>query len=524
MRVFLKNKWRASAFLWLLIMTSVPVMAQQLKVDGFTERTYDTSANAPETRKSDLNGDLCALIKVFAPPVAIESYFFDGGAKGITAKEIKGGEIWLYVPASSLQVTISHPQFGRIEYEYPEQLKKGSTYQMLLNVGGGRFITFNSQGVDKANIVVNGNSIGEAPIYNHYLPYGTYQVTATKNRFEGAINLVVEQGEGTQIAIIPMEDQTPHFGNVTITVDDPNAIIFLQGERKGARQTKVQLREGNYEVITRKNDCDDAVTQFTVIAQQENNVRANSPIPHTGSIQIYTRPRNVTATYDNNIPIDLTEMRVLPVGAHQFHFSRKGYVTLDHEVKVKRGELTLDTVMLEPVNYIKSKWAFYFGAGYTLSSLSGVTGYAGGVYNNIDLQLSYTLGLASSSEVTFNPSKAIPDRNTFKMNAFAAKLGYQIRLIPRIGITPQVGYMMQMLSSSAVDASSTKYCDGAKASCLTFGAKILAVPAHRIYLFVTPEYALPMSKDATFDVASSNGGFNAGGFSISAGLHLNIGK
>ena len=520
---FIQNKWRTTMLLWLLMMTAVPAMAQQMKVESFSERTYDTSANAPRTRKTDLNGDLCALIKVFAPPVAIDSYFFDGGAKGITAKEIKGGEIWLYIPATSLQITISHPQFGRIEYEYPEQLTKGSTYQMLLNVGGGRFVTFNSQGIDEADISVNGKTIGKAPIYNHYLAYGTYQVTATKDRFDGAMTLTVAQGEGTQMALIPMEDQTPHFGNLTITVDDPNAELYFKGKRADSHILKTMVREGDYEVITRKKDCDDAVTRFTVIAQQENNVNANRPIPHTGSVHIYTRPRNVKATYDNNQPIDLTESRVIPVGSHQFQFTRKGYVTLDHEINVKRGELTLDTIVLEPINYIKSKWAFYFGAGYTYSDLSGITGYAGGVYNNIDLQLSYTLGLTSSSEVNF-PVDDKYNYNTFKINTFAARLGYQIRLIPRIGITPQVGYMMQMLSCSAVDVNSTKYCDGAKANCLTFGAKILAVPAHRVYLFVTPEYALPMSKDKTFDLAASPGGFSAGGFSISAGLHLNIGK
>ena len=510
----------------LLFLLCIPASAQ-LKVDDFAERNLDASANAPETRRLDNNGDVCALIKVFAPPVDIEKFYFDGGAKGIRHKEVRGSEIWVYVPASLQKVVISHPRFERIEYEFPEALKKGSTYQLLLNVGGGRFVTINSEGAAGARLTLNGEYLGDAPVYNHYLPYGTYQLSATKDRFEGSLNLQVTEGEGTQFASVKMIDQTSHYGDVTITVSDPNAQIWFQNRREGAGTWKTMLMEGEYEVVTKKPDCDDAITKFKVMAQQQNNVTAAPPVPHTGSVLLYTRPRNVTATYDNNQPIDLTETRVLPVGGHQFTFSRNGYVSQTKEINVKWKELTKDTIELEPINYLKSKWAFYFGAGYTLSSLGGLTAYAGGVVNNIDLQLSYTLGLASTKDV-FMYSKGtegyeLISGNTYKMNAMAARVGYQIRLIPRLGITPQVGYMQQMLTST-VSRGTGKYADGAKASCLTLGAKILAVPAHRVYLFVAPEYALEMSKDDTFDMVAKAADFTPGGFSVSVGLLINIGK
>jgi len=70
----------------------------------------------------------------------------------------------------------------------------------------------------------------------------------------------------------------------------------------------------------------------------------------------------------------------------------------------------------------------------------------------------------------------------------------------------------------------TKYADGAKATSLTLGAKILGVPAHRVYVFLTPELAIPISKDDTFDKAAKAGNFSAGGFSVSLGVLLNFGK
>ena len=85
---------------------------------------------------------------------------------------------------------------------------------------------------------------------------------------------------------VQMFDQTSHFGDVTVTVDDPNADIIYQGERVAAGTWKTMLKEGTHEVITRKADSDDGVTLFTVRPQTQNNVKATAPTPHTGTIQI----------------------------------------------------------------------------------------------------------------------------------------------------------------------------------------------------------------------------------------------
>jgi hypothetical protein len=236
----------------------------------------------------------------------------------------------------------------------------------------------------------------------------------------------------------------------------------------------------------------------------------------------------VVATYDGDKSIDLTDINVLPVGTHQFEIARKGYVTSYPNILVRHNETTVDTITLEPINYIKSKWAFYFGVGYTLSSLSGISAYAGAVWNNIDAQLSYTLGMSKSKKAymytnVFGEGHNLNSVNDYKINSFALRVGYQIRLVPRLGITPQIGVMAQTLKSNLIEGT-TKYADGAKATSLTLGAKILGVPAHRVYVFLAPELAIPISKDDTFDRAAKAGDFSAGGFSVSLGVLLNFGK
>lgn len=507
----------------------------QLTVDDFSRRIDDMSARSTEIDKKlkiDANGDLCALIKVFAPRT--EGFTFYGGAQsGYLSPIIHGGEIWLFVPASAQRISISHAEFGQLEnWEYPIALEQGATYQMLLNVGGGRFVNISSSNA-LARISINGKFIGETPIFNRYMPYGKYVATAVKDRFEGVAELeVVKAGEGDdhqQSFFIPMIDQTPHYGDVTITVkDDPNAEIFYKEERVGAGTWKTMLKEGQHEIITKKADCDSALTRFIVTSQTQNNITVNAPVPHTGNVLIYTRPRSAKATYDGKHEIDLTEQRALPVGTHQFLFTKTDYENLQKDIVVKRGETVIDTLELAMTNYIKNKWGFYFGTGYTITSLSGITGYIGGVIENVDLQLSYTLGLKKSDNVyvyTYDAATGheLQSTNQYKMNAMAVRLGYQFRPIPRLGLTPQLGFMQQMLTAKNTGGSG-KFADGARASSLTLGLKVLGVPVKHLYLFLTPEYALPLKRDNTFKQMAKAADFSAGGFSVSAGFLVNFGN
>ena len=514
-----------------LFMLPTMLMAQLRVVEGsFDERPMDTNTST----ETDQNGAACALIKITVPPMGLELFHFDGGALGIRKIENTGhgNEIWLHVPYRAERLTISHPQFrNEVVFEYTIQLKKGTNYELRITVDGGRFVTIITPGVENADISVDGIHRKKQELINMFLEYGRHTVsgigTGTKSRYEGSMEFTVEEGEQTQIVSLQLTDQSVHFGQVTVTVkDDPNAEILFQNDRKAAGTWRTELREGRYEIITRRKDCDDSRTEFTVKPQQQNNVEAKAPLPHTGNLLLHVRPRGTQAIYDNNKTFDFTQgQQAMTVGTHLFSFSRKGYVTQDnYSVNILKDQLTTDTIQLEAINYLKSKWAFYFGAGYTVQSLPGLTAYAGGVYKNFDLQLSYTLGLGSSKDVyNYDKSYELLSGNTYKMNAFAARVGYQFRMIPRLGITPQVGYMQQMLSAT-VSRGTGKYADGAKASSLTLGAKILAVPSQFVYLFVTPEYALELSKDATFDKVAQAADFQAGGFSVSVGVMINIGK
>lgn len=498
-----------------LLATSA-AMAQDMKVIDFRLLETDLTANVHGTQKTDNNGETAALIKIQTPE---RGFIFDGGMTGIVATEEHAGEIWVYVPRRAQKLIIQHKDYGVLrDFFYPVPIEGGKTYEMLIDIGTGRYVTVTSQ-VAKADIYIDNELCGQSPV-RKYLNYGRHQIRASKDRFEGEASAIITTNdeETARIIHVGMQDMSSHYGDVTVTVDN-RADIYFNGQNVGNGSWSTQLREGNYTVETRKADCDPMMTSFTVTARQQNNVKANAPVPHTGWLHLYTRPRNVRATYNGTNPIDLTESVTLPVGSYQLEFTRKDYVTQNHEYTVRRNETTRDTVTLERVTYVKPL-AFYFGGAFTVRTLSGISGILGMVYKRHDLQASYTFGLTESDAVYWNG-----DMNTatkYKMQSIGMKYGYQFPLLRQLAITPQLGYYYNFLTANPAAEGNTTYGDGASSNALSVGVKLVVVPMQHLYIFAAPEYMFAMSKDNNFKSITNSSNFTGDGFAVHLGLLVNF--
>lgn len=496
-------------------------LAQGMKVLNFRLLDNDLTASTRGTEKFDQNGERAALVKIVTPE---RGFTFDGGTLGIVATEEHVGEIWLYVPRRSMKLIVQHPDYGVTrDFNYPIPIEGGRTYEMFIDIGIGRYVTITSQ-VAKSTIYVDGEKIGESPVHNKYLYYGRHTLRAVKDRFEGerAVLIQADDNASTQIISIDQRDMSDHYGDVTVTVDN-RADIYFEGKNVGNGSWQTQLREGNYTIETRKADCDPVKTSFSVVARQQNTVKATPPTPHTGWLSIYTRPHNVQATYNGNRPIDLSETVTLPVGSYQLEFTRKGYDPLRREFKVVRNQTTADTVTLERTKYVKPV-AFYFGGGYSVRSMSGATAMLGAVIHGHDVQASYTFGLSASDPVYWYADDGSYDYRSgcsYKLNSIALHYGYQFNLSEKLAITPQLGVSIDQLSVADNDAQQS-YADGASATCLTVGLKLLLVPFEHCYLFVAPEYDIAMKKDGNYEKLSSSANMLAGGFVAHLGVLVNF--
>lgn len=507
--------------LFAFIALSQAVWADGISVLGFRLLETDLTANTRGTEKRDQNGDKAALIKIVTPE---RGFLFNGGSLGIVGTEEKAAEIWLYVPPRAQKLTITHQVFDILrDYYYPVSIQGGRTYEMLLDIGTGRYVTITTSQA-KSDVTVDGEYLGQSPIYNKYLTYGRHAVMTQNGIYEGKDTIIVATTDekGTKVANIQMRNMSDHYGEVVVNVEN-NADIWFNDHQVGTGSWQTQLREGSYTVETRKADCDPVKTNFTVVPQKRNQIQAAPPAQHTGRLNIYTRPRNAMALLNGTDPINLTDVPTLPVGTYQIALSRKGYVGTTREYTVKHNLTTSDTVSLEKVRYIKPN-SFYFGAGYTMRSLGGITALAGATFKNIDLQLSYTFGLNASDPVRWystDGNDTYLSSATYKRSTFAAKLGYQIELTERLGIVPQLGFQTERLSGKVTDGTNL-YGDGASASCISVGAKLLFAPIERFYVFAAPELSIGVSKDDNFKRISDASNISAGGFMISIGAIFNF--
>lgn len=160
----------------LFILSITPCWAQsQLSVARFQLLENDLTANTRGTEKMDQNGERAALIKI---PTPERGFTFDGGSLGIVATKQHAGEIWLYVPRRSQKLIIQHASFGVLrDFFYPIPIEGGRTYEMLLDVGTGRYVSILTEPAG-ASVTIDGQPHGQSPVYNQYLPYGQHTIEA----------------------------------------------------------------------------------------------------------------------------------------------------------------------------------------------------------------------------------------------------------------------------------------------------------------------------------------------------------
>ena len=113
-------------FAVVVCLTAGNAVAQDFRVRSFRTLVNDITAYIAPVR--DLNDEACALIKV----VGDEDFVFSSPL-GIVKRKNEVGEIWIYLPAGSVMMTIKHPRWGVLrDYRFPTPLESRMTYEIRL--------------------------------------------------------------------------------------------------------------------------------------------------------------------------------------------------------------------------------------------------------------------------------------------------------------------------------------------------------------------------------------------------------
>ena len=480
-----------------------------LVIRDFQYQQYDQTANLAGTQKKDNNGRVAALLKI---ETNLDQLAFDGGSYGIVTTEHKTGQWWVYIPERAQKITIRHPKYSLCEFYYPTEIKAGRTYTMKLTLEGMN-VTLDAS-VPGSTITVDDEPIGKTP-QTTYLSYGVHHITARNGNMYYDDNVNIVKGGSKQLKL-QMQDEDLLFGTVNITVAD-GAEIYFNDKKVGTGSWYTRMKKGTYVVETRKKNCESQSTSFEVEAKKDKTIEVKAPVPYTGSLTVLTTPKMVSMYNDTKL-LSENGFAKLPIGKNDITFKHEGYRSITKTYDIPRDGEVNDTIRLKPITYIK-KTGVYAGVAFTYGgSTMGITGTIGVNYRNFDLQASYTMGLGTSDDVYWydKETNVQQEIDTYKLNSFAVKLGYQFPLSMRVGITPQIGYLTQMLKSNG------KYADGTSCGSFTIGAKLLIAPVSHLCILVNPEYAIPNKKSDTYKSVADVGGFSEGGFYAHAGILINF--
>ena len=117
---------KKSLFLICFVLLGFLAFSQNMSVESF--RCLDNDLSARVAKVKDINGELCALIRLNTPERGFE---FSGC--NVEKTEQKTGEIWVFVSPGVKFITIKHRDFGAIiNYPFPESIKSGYAYEMKL--------------------------------------------------------------------------------------------------------------------------------------------------------------------------------------------------------------------------------------------------------------------------------------------------------------------------------------------------------------------------------------------------------
>ncbi len=236
----------------LLLLMALPVAAQAqtstltspstMSVRSFTLLESDLTAQNRTTMVLDQNGDKCALIRI---QTTQKGFSFDVGSAGVQKVEDNHvAEVWVYVPFGVRHISIRHPQLGSLRYDFPINIQKARTYEMVLSAGqvqtivqqdlGGSYFVMNVAPANAIVVVDDAEQVVEEGVVSMFLTYGrhSYRVSSPLYQSEaGNIEIGLEK-KTLDISL------KPDYGQLEIsTMPENGARVYIDGSETPAGTT-----------------------------------------------------------------------------------------------------------------------------------------------------------------------------------------------------------------------------------------------------------------------------------------------
>ena len=337
--------------------------AQTLTVYKFEEDKTDLEAYLNEVK--DVNGEKCALIKVFINNIPIEQIRFD--TKGIEFKKIEykpPTQIWIYAPPQTLGIIISTTGYGNLKYyEFPTgPLKSTKTYIMELRTDiklklveekiNPEFVKIKTDPAEDVEVFIDNVKKGITPLKPPQIAPGKHNIKLIKSLYHNLDTNVLVKINTDNDFIFKLK---PKFGQLIIKSKGEfnDAKMYLDEEEKCRTPCTIEVvRSGNHRIIIKKDLYADYNENFEMTdgGIKEIELTALNMKPIYATINLRTNPTNAEI-YINKEKLSsngiLTNYKASS-GSYFIEAKLKKYKDFQKNVILKEQENFTETIQLEP--------------------------------------------------------------------------------------------------------------------------------------------------------------------------------
>ena len=347
------------------------IMAQKMKVESFVELSQeeDPDAKLPTFRREDKqasrSGKYCAIIKLVTT-VQDKAFTFDLGTDLVPEhKEFRdNGEIWIYVPAGTSKIKISHKRYGQLDtrdgyYNFKEvgvaKCKEATVYRLRLYTDfnpdediikdANKFATVRFKVHPAAATVILRKvpeTVGDDGVLEKQMPLGIYHYRVSHPDYydlDGTFELKNEN-ETKQIDI----QLKQAFGWIALNSSfNPKGCTFLvDGEKKEASTIdNMPLRSGMHTIEVQHPNYHPETIQVVIQDSVEHELDPRLK-PRVGRLSITTnKPGAIVSVDGKHIGVTpLLEDCEVMIGNHTVEVTCANHKTEKRTVTITEGQTT----------------------------------------------------------------------------------------------------------------------------------------------------------------------------------------
>lgn len=343
---------RKSLFLICFVLLGFLAFSQNMSIESF--RCLDNDLSARVAKLKDINGELCALIRLNTPERGFE---FSGC--NVEKTEQKTGEIWIFVSPGVKFITIKHRDFGAIiNYPFPESIKSGYAYEMKLRTA--RIKQIIEESITEQYLIIESNT-PDAKIFinNEYAGRNSamkllslfeehsYRVEAPLyHTKEGKIKLDENQKNTLQI------DLDPAFGYLKVNTSPvEGAEIEINGRLQEGKTPffSQELASGIYKVQAFMPMYTSQPLEVSVRDSDTTEITLNL-IPTFASVEISCQDKDVEIYIDGSYRCKGVFSASLGEGLHQLELKKDRHRSFRKNFTVKSSQPYKENLpALEPI-------------------------------------------------------------------------------------------------------------------------------------------------------------------------------